>query len=105
MPSKTYKMPEKIANLPAEKFADVAQNPGGYGLTVFEYTEFLRYITTIGMTANTNVDNHEIMKLKSEIRILEEENDKLRRRINTMREWFDEIETDIDSYREMFMED
>lgn len=105
MPSKTYKMPEKIANLPAEKFADVAQNPGGYGLTVFEYTEFLRYITTIGTTANVNVNNGENNSLKLENAQLKEENDKLQRRINTMRELFDDVRYSVDTYQEIFVMD
>ena len=105
MPSKTYKLPEKIANLPAEELVNVVQHPEDYGMTIIEYTEFLKYVTTIGMSANVNVNNGEINSLKLENAQLKEENDKLQRRINTMRELFDDVRFSVDTYQEIFVMD
>lgn len=108
MPTKKYKLPEKLANLPATNLEDVMKNPHDYGLTMREFLEFMEYMAkTYAPFApnNSNSSNNEIDKLKAENADLKIKNSELREALDKYKYKYERVMDLIDDIITEMVED
>ena len=82
MPTKTYKLPEKIANLPAGELEEICKNPGKYDLTIADLFQIGEYASKI---TSGPADS----ELKASNAYLKKENERLERNLDDYIERYD----------------